>query len=207
MLDEKGFDLWADGYDKAVGLSDEDNTYPFAGYKAVLAEVFSRIISTPGADVLDIGFGTATLTAKLYERGCNVYGQDFSEKMIEIAQAKMPDAALYNGDFSKGLAAPLLERKYDFIVATYSLHHLTDEEKVPFIRMLLGLLKDGGKLLIGDIAFASAEDLQRCKAYAGTDWDEDEYYFVADELRKAFPYLSFIPESFCAGVLTIGLGQ
>ena len=31
MLDQKGFDLWADGYDKAVGLSDEEQTYPFAG--------------------------------------------------------------------------------------------------------------------------------------------------------------------------------
>ena len=26
MLDNKGFDLWADGYDKTVGVSDEENT-------------------------------------------------------------------------------------------------------------------------------------------------------------------------------------
>ncbi len=32
MLDNKGFDLWADGYDKSVGISDEGNEYPFAGY-------------------------------------------------------------------------------------------------------------------------------------------------------------------------------
>ena len=25
MLSNKGFDLWADGYDKAVGISDEEN--------------------------------------------------------------------------------------------------------------------------------------------------------------------------------------
>lgn len=30
MLDNKGFDLWAEGYDKSVGLSDDDNSYPFA---------------------------------------------------------------------------------------------------------------------------------------------------------------------------------
>ena len=29
MLDKKEFDLWADGYDKTVGISDEKNTYPF----------------------------------------------------------------------------------------------------------------------------------------------------------------------------------
>ena len=33
MLNNKAFDLWADGYDKTVGISDEKNTYPFAGYK------------------------------------------------------------------------------------------------------------------------------------------------------------------------------
>ena len=33
MLNNKGFDLWADGYDKTVGISDEENTYHFCGYK------------------------------------------------------------------------------------------------------------------------------------------------------------------------------
>lgn len=40
MLDDKGFDLWADGYDKAVRLSDESNEYPFAAYKEVLNTVY-----------------------------------------------------------------------------------------------------------------------------------------------------------------------
>ena len=40
MLNDKGFDLWADGYDKSVGISDEGNTYPFAGYKKVLGYIF-----------------------------------------------------------------------------------------------------------------------------------------------------------------------
>ena len=44
MLNNKGFDLWADGYDKSVGLSDEANTYPFAGYKKVLAAIFQTVM-------------------------------------------------------------------------------------------------------------------------------------------------------------------
>lgn len=39
MLSNKGFDLWADGYDKSVNISDEDGKYPFAGYKTVLKEI------------------------------------------------------------------------------------------------------------------------------------------------------------------------
>ena len=46
MLNHKGFDLWADGYDKSVGLSDEANTYPFAGYKKVLAAIFQTVMQT-----------------------------------------------------------------------------------------------------------------------------------------------------------------
>ena len=88
MLNNKGFDLWADGYDKSVGLSDEANTYPFAGYKKVLAAIFQTVMQTPNASVLDIGFGTAVLTAKLYEQGCTIYGQDFSSRMIELASEK-----------------------------------------------------------------------------------------------------------------------
>ena len=45
MLDKHGFDLWADGYDKSVGLSDEEGTYPFAGYRQILNEIYNRILS------------------------------------------------------------------------------------------------------------------------------------------------------------------
>ena len=66
MLNNKEFDLWADGYDKTVGISDEESTYPFAGYKKVLRLIFKTITETANAVVLDIGFGTGTLTTKLY---------------------------------------------------------------------------------------------------------------------------------------------
>ena len=48
MLDNKGFDLWADGYDQSVGLSDEDGTYPFAGYKQILNEIYNRVLTGKG---------------------------------------------------------------------------------------------------------------------------------------------------------------
>ena len=65
MLSSKGFDLWADGYDKSVGVSDEDGTYPFAGYKTILNEIYNCVLNTSARNVLDIGFGTGTLSAKL----------------------------------------------------------------------------------------------------------------------------------------------
>ena len=203
MLDQKGFDLWADGYDKTVGISDEENTYPFAGYKEVLGTIYRIIMQKQNASVLDLGFGTGTLTAKLYEHGCTVCGQDFSSRMIELASAKMPQAQLVQGDLTQGLAEPLTHRSYDFIVATYSLHHLTDEQKGRFLHDLRSRLNENGKILIGDVAFTTRRELEQCRGQAGDEWDEEEIYFVAEELKRSFPYLEFTPVSFCAGILTL----
>ena len=192
MLNNKGFDFWAGDYDKTVGISDEENTYPFAGYKKVLWFIFQTIMRAGNAVVLDIGFGTGTLTTKLYERGCSIYGQDFSSRMIALASEKMPNAQLYQGDFSKGLVEPLRSFRYDYIVATYSLHHLTDAQKSDFLLDLRNYLKENGKIIIGDVALK-----------AGDTWDNDEIYFVIEELRKDFPALSFTKMSDCAGVLIL----
>ena len=201
MLDKKGFDLWADGYDRDVGLSDEENTYPFAGYRAVLGRIYETVLRREHPSVLDLGFGTGVLTARLYDAGCEVFGQDFSGRMLRLAQAKMPKAALFQGDFTQGLAEPLAARSYDFILSTYALHHLTDQEKPGLLRKLLSLLKEGGELLVGDVAFETRADLERCRAAAGEDWDGEEYYFVAEELRQIFPDLAFEKVSDCAGIL------
>lgn len=202
MLSNQGFDLWADDYDKSVGLSDENGTYPFAGYKKVLNEIYNSVLSASQKTVLDIGFGTGVLTAKLYEQGCTIFGQDFSGRMVELAKAKMPEAQLYQGDFSLGLVEDLKRRQYDAIIATYSLHHLTDPQKIHFLQELLPLLHQGGCLYIGDVAFATRLELEKCREQVGEDWDQDEIYFVFEELKKAFPQMKFKPISYCAGVLS-----
>ncbi len=205
MLDKNGFDLWADGYDKTVGISDEENSYPFAGYKEILARIYQLVLAKGKSTVLDIGFGTGTLTQKLYEQGCEVWGQDFSSRMIDLASAKMPNAHLFQGDFSQGLVKPLLQNSYDFIIATYSLHHLTDDDKITLIQSLLDLLKGDGIILIGDVAFANRTDLVHCQREVGEEWDDDEIYFVFEELQKAFPKMKFEQISYCAGLLSLSL--
>lgn len=203
MLDEKGFDAYADEYDASVKCSDEERTYPFAGYGEVLNGIFQIINGKLNSKILDIGFGTGTLTAALYENGHEIYGQDFSSRMIEIASAKMPDAHLYHGDFSQGLVEDLLKQKYDFIVATYSLHHLDEREKTAFLSKLLEQIEDGGTLLIGDIAFENREAMESCHSKAGDEWDEEEHYIIADELKQLYPELIFIPKSYCSGIIIL----
>lgn len=203
MLSNQGFDLWADGYDQCVVASDENDSYPFAAYRQILNEIYKKVLTRRQKTVLDIGFGTGTLTAKLYEQGCVIRGQDFSERMIELARQKMPDAMLYQGDFSEGLVAQLRQNTYDAIIATYSLHHLTDEQKVRFLKSLLPLLNDGGCLYIGDVAFKTRAELERQQTLIGDEWDTDEIYFVVDELTESFPQIRFERFSFCSGLFTL----
>lgn len=203
MLNSNGFDVWADGYDESVRLADENDAYPFAGYATIQKEIYGRVCASGAKAVLDIGFGTGTLAGQLYQQGCDVFGQDFSSRMIQLAQGKMPRAKLYQGDFSLGLLQALKQQRYDAIIATYALHHLTDEQKAAFLQELLPLLQDNGCIYVGDVAFATRAQLEQCKAQAGDDWDASEIYFVYDELKQAFPQLRFEPVSHCAGLLTL----
>ncbi len=55
MLNEAGFDLWADGYEESVDVSDENNSYPFAGYKKILNRICGIVAQKKEGVVLDIG--------------------------------------------------------------------------------------------------------------------------------------------------------
>lgn len=206
MLDSKGFDLWAGGYDKSVNLSEESDEYPFAGYKNVLNYIYNQVREKNDSRVLDIGFGTGVLTTELYNTGCSITGIDFSNKMIDIAKKKMPYAKLINCDFSKGLPDEIKNNHFDYIISTYAIHHLLDEEKIIFIKSLLPLLNEKGKILIGDVSFDTRNDLEKCKEKYNEHWDKDEFYFVAEEIQDNLRieyYCKYTKISLCAGILTI----
>lgn len=132
VLNSSGFDLWADEYDKSVNLSEEEDSYPFAGYQSVLNRVYYHSRASAAGKILDIGFGTGLLSKRLYEEGYSIYGMDFSEKMIELAGEKMAGAHLIRHDFAEGFPEVWSDEKFDCIISTYALHHLDDEQKFAF---------------------------------------------------------------------------
>lgn len=206
MLDSHGFDLWAGDYDKAVNVSDDRGKYPFAGYKDLMNAIYGTVMNKHPSKVLDIGIGTGTLASKLYERGNDITGLDFSSEMLEQARSKMPDAQLIQCDFSKGLPSVLGSTTFDFIISTYALHHLKDVEKAVFISSLLDFLNENGSIIIGDVSFRTRSDLEGCKASCGDEWDVDEHYFVFSEINEAMKnkcVLTYHQFSHCSGVIEI----
>lgn len=203
LLDHDGFDLWADGYDQSVQLSEASDRYPFAGYREVLSTVYRAVKENAGNKVLDIGFGTAVLTQRLYRDGYDIYGIDFSEKMNAIAKEKMPNAHLYQCDFTAGLPAVLQNEMFDAITCTYAIHHLRTEQKTLFLKELLAHLNENGQILIGDVAFETAEELTKCRTKYQEHWDSDEIYMVEEDFRELFPNILFNPITSCSGVFTL----
>lgn len=204
MLDNTDFDSWAGSYDGDVRASAE--SYPFAGYDALMDEICARVCRRPGGRVLDLGCGTGLLAARLAAAGCSVTGLDFSDEMLAEARRRAGGAEFRQWDFSRGLPGDLAG-KYDFVTCTYAIHHLSTEQMLRLLREALYVLRPGGEVLVGDVAFETRGELSACRAGAGGLWDDEENYPVAEELRGAFPELGFVRVSFCAGILSLRAGE
>ena len=205
MLDSKGFDLWSNNYDTQVEISDEENVYPFAGYKKVLGTVYEKVRKQNPKNILDIGFGTGILAKKLYDDGYNIYGIDFSNEMLKKAKQKMPNAELLQFDFTDGLPKEFEQKQFDVILSTYAIHHIDDEAKKLYILKLLKSLNPKGILIFGDVAFETEKDMEAARKKDYEEWDDEEYYLIAERFNLWFPHLKtdFIKISYCSGVFTI----
>ncbi len=204
MMNSRGFDNWAGEYDEDIAKS---AGYPFEGYYNVLAYVHNMIEMDRHTKILDIGIGTGQLTFELYKKGGQVYGIDFSEKMLELARQRMPEGVFYQFDFNNGVPVELKGMKFDYILSSYAIHHIDDSKKISFIKELGYILKDGGSIIIADVAFENRYALDCCRKNAGNEWDDDEIYIIADELEAKLDKEGFKAEyvqvSPCAGVLKI----
>jgi putative AdoMet-dependent methyltransferase len=199
------FDDWAGNYD--AGISGFQNTFPFDGYAEALEQVIRLAQPQKGMTVLDMGIGTGNLAAGFVERGCEVWGVDFSAQMLAKAARKLPQAHLVQADLLDELPGEL-QRTFDRIVSAYVLHEFDLPTKITLIhRMAERHLATGGRILIADIAFATVEERTQALERWFDLWDEDEYYWAADEAlsacQKAGLQATYQQVSSCAGVFSI----
>lgn len=64
-----------------------------------------------------------------------------------------------------------------------------------------------GRLILADVAFATAENLESCKAEAGEYWDDQEHYLVMEAIAPTFEqrrlHWNYRQVSHCGGVLEV----
>ena len=205
MLNNEGFDSWSGQYDQDV-LKMQQQGYPFEGYYNTIGVIQKKIMEKNCHSVLDIGVGTGLLTHELYKTGMDITGLDFSSDMIVQARNKMPAATFVQADFSKGLPKEIQNSQYDGIISSYAIHHISDGEKVEFIKSLYEHLNTRGIIAIGDVAFESLADMKAIKAKTSY-WDDSEFYMVTNQLIPQLKLYGIDAEciftSSCSGVLII----
>lgn len=100
----------------------------------------------PGARVLDVGCGTGLPTARqLVAAGCEVTCLDISPRMLELAEANVPQASFVLGNV---LDLPQEAGGYDGATAFFSLLHLPRAKLRDAMHLLRDILVPGGLLAL-----------------------------------------------------------
>jgi ubiquinone/menaquinone biosynthesis C-methylase UbiE len=114
-----------------------------AGMYDVLVD---EIQKSQSGKILDVGCGNGNLFTMLPEGKYELYGVDFSENMIIEARRNCEFKASFTVADAERL--PFDDDTFDMIVCNASFHHYIHPDTV--LEEMHRVLKDGGKVLIGD---------------------------------------------------------
>ena len=178
MLEKMGafFEARLDGYDAHMmtNIQAAEEFYPFTA---------RCLPQEPGAKILDLGCGTGLELGEYFALNptAKVTGIDLAAGMLRALREKFPDRdiKLICGSY---FDVPFGEC-YDGAVSVESLHHFTQEEKIPLYRKLHDALKPGAAFILTDyFSLSDAEErhhraeLLRLKAEQGIT-DEAFYHY------------------------------
>ena len=121
----------------------------FDDFYSIAASLMNTHSSTP--TVLDIGSGTGLFSSLILEKypDAHITLIDISEKMMDIAKKRFSNFLNVNyvlDDYT----SHKFESKFDMIVSSLSIHHLTDKEKESLYHQAYSLLNKGGVFVNAD---------------------------------------------------------
>lgn len=100
----------------------------------------------PGSRALDVATGTGDLAIALRERGAEVVGADFSEKMLEIARRKAPEIDFRTGN---ALALEFADDEFDAATVGFGARNFDDLQRG--LDEMARVVKPGGRVVVLEI--------------------------------------------------------
>lgn len=102
-------------------------------------------VNTSTPKILDLGAGTGIFSQFVLEKYplADITLLDFSEQMLSVARERFKD--IKNVSFQ---VADMMtfkpQQKYDAVISSLAIHHLTDEDKQKLFKKIHSMLNDGG---------------------------------------------------------------
>ena len=125
--------------------SDYNNSSDGKFVEGMYDVLVEEIEKSESGKILDVGCGNGNLFTLLPENKYELYGVDFSQNMIIEAKSKCRNATFSVADAEM---LPFDDDSFDIVVCNASFHHYIHPDRV--LEEMHRVLKDGGKLLIGD---------------------------------------------------------
>ena len=195
-VDDFNHDEYADGYD--VDVAQEDDPIR-AGYDALLDWVIEAAKIGETSRVLELGSGTGNLTARIPACG-ELVCVDISQRMEEIARPKLTH--LTQRSFIAEDILQVFERslgEFDCIISTYTVHHLTREEKRLLFEQIWAHLLPGGRAAFGDLMLENAaQRAAKAAEYRAAGQEdvaesiEEEFFWLLDECVADLEEIGFV---------------
>ncbi|MCR8659102.1 methyltransferase domain-containing protein [Paenibacillus endoradicis] len=174
--DKWGFDSLASVHDQLV----KEDKQKYRDYDEALRLIVKWVSPIFGERGLDIGTGTGNLLGRLINEGAVMAGVDQSNEMLKECQRKFSEIETKLGNF---LALPYLDGKFDFVVSSFALHHLTRVQTLMAIQEMRRVLKTHGRICIADLMI----DREECAVC-----EDDEEYIPLYELVNLFENNGYI---------------
>ena len=108
--------------------------------------------------ILDLGMGTGETSVRLLDRhrASRVVGVDESPTMLRAAAERL-GSRLEDAHVAL-LQEPLPDGEFDLVVSALAVHHLDGPEKADLFRRVHGVLRPGGRFVLGDLVVPERSD-------------------------------------------------
>ena len=134
-------------FDRIARVYDLMNAVMTAGMHQRWRERAAELAAVgPGSRALDVATGTGDLAMALRERGADVVGSDFAERMLELARRKAPDITFEQGN-ALDLGYP--DDSFDAATVGFGARNFADLPKG--ISEMARVVRPGGRVVILEI--------------------------------------------------------
>jgi tRNA (cmo5U34)-methyltransferase len=147
-------------------------------YERLQQNVGQATVGLAVSSVLDLGIGTGETLAAVLERhpGASAVGVDKNEAMAAEAIRHLAGRTLEVQ--VANLTDPLPPGPFDLVVSALAIHHLEGPDKADLFARIAGVLRPGGRFVLGDVVVP----VDPADAVTPLTFDHDRPSTLADQL-------------------------